>query len=134
MFDEIFEERLETRISKDEFVNIYLEFKSRLEGNSRQNMMFLVETFRKTKQIELNIEKVEKDLNTFFENLETKSKFIIQKDIEKMKQNFLMCTNKINHFFQAYYSKHTHKNNKSFQPTGFRRLPARTRRSKNWDP
>lgn len=98
------EERLEIVLSQDEFIKVFLEYKSRLEGSSRENIMFLVETFRKTKQIEVNIDKVEQDLMNFFENLEMKSKFVIQKDIEKMKQNFIMCSQKIKHFFQTYYS------------------------------
>ena len=92
-------------MSRDEFIKVFLEYKSRLEGTSRENMIFLIETFRKTKQIENDINKVENDLNLFFEGLETKSKFVIQKDIEKMKKNFLTCSNKIQDFFQSYYSR-----------------------------
>jgi hypothetical protein len=106
---EVFEERLESALVQDEFIKVFLEYKSRLQGTSRENILFLVETFRKTKQIELNIDKVEQDLMNFFENIETKTKFIIQKDIEKMKQNFIMCSQKIQNFFQTYYSKHVIK-------------------------
>ena len=66
-------------------------------------MMFLIDMFRKTKQVERDIDRVEADLNKFFEKIETKTKFIIQKDIEKMKKNFLTCSDKLHDFFQAYY-------------------------------
>ena len=97
------DERLEQKLNQDDFFKLFLEYKSRLEGTSRENMMFLVETFRKTKQIDNNIEKLELDLNNFFEKLDTKSKYIIQKDIEKIKANFITCSEKINLFFQSYY-------------------------------
>ena len=67
--------------------------------------MFLVETFRKTKKIDKNIEKLEFDLNNFFNGIGFKSKYIIQKDIEKMKKNFMTCSGKIHNFFQSYYCK-----------------------------
>jgi GTPase involved in cell partitioning and DNA repair len=102
---DLLEERLEPSISKDEFIKIFLEFKTRLEGSSRENLMFLIETFRETKKIERNIDQVENDLNKFFDGLESKTKYIIQKDIEKMKQNFLTCSQKIQDFFQSYYSR-----------------------------
>ena len=67
--------------------------------------MFLIETFRETKKIERDIDQVEQDLNNFFDGLEKKSKYIIQKDIQKMNKNFLTCSEKIQKFFQSYYCK-----------------------------
>jgi hypothetical protein len=100
---DLLEERLEVSLNRDEFIQVFLEFKSRLEGTSRENLMFLIETFRETKKIERDIDQVEQDLNNFFEGLERKSKYIIQKDIQKMKQNFFTCSEKIQNFFQSYY-------------------------------
>ena len=97
------EDRMEENLSKLDFFKIFLEQKSRMEGSSRSNLMFLVENMRKSKQIESDINKVREDLEFFFDEMKFKTKYQIEKELVKMKCNIVSCSQKLNQFYFHYF-------------------------------
>ena len=96
---------MEGRMNKLDFFKLFLEQKSKMEGASRKNLIFLIETLRKLKQLEHDLQKISGNLDELFSKAETKTKNKIETEMKIVENQITKFYKRQKDFYQEYFGK-----------------------------